>query len=177
MTQFTLGLTRTIGHGRAFSQVLAVPDPAADSGFTYTNDGAYWELVDLIAFQLVSDSNAGNRQVTLSILGGDGVALATLPAASVQIASKTYQYTWSTEFSNFNTLVGTAITSPLPAVFLQPTYQISVALASGHAGDQFSNIRVYAERFVTGDAGYLLGVQEVDNLRELAAIMGLSVAA
>ena len=31
MTTYTLGLTRTIGHGRAFSQVLRPTQPAARS--------------------------------------------------------------------------------------------------------------------------------------------------
>lgn len=175
--QYTFGLTRLLGHGHAFSQVLTVPAPAAGSGFTYTNDGFYWELVDLVSFQLVSNGNAANRQVLLTIADGSGVALASLPAASVQIASKTYQYTWSTEFSSFNTVVSNAITGPLPSIFLQPTYSVAVTVGALDAGDQISNVRLYAQRFVTGNEGYLLGVvDETDSrlearlrVRELSA--------
>ena len=151
--------------------------PAAGAGFTYTNDGSYWELIDLISMQLVTGSNAANRQVTLTIAGGDGIALATLPSASVQTASLTWHYTWSTEFSNFNTVVATAVTAPLPAIFLQPMYSIAVTVGAIDAGDQISGIRLYAERFVTGEAGYLLGVKDVENRRQLAAILGASEAA
>lgn len=177
MTQFTLGLTRTLGHGRAFSQVLSVAKPAAGAGFTYTNDGSYWEMIDTVSCQIVTGGNAANRQPTLSILGGDGIALATLPSASVQTASLTWQYTWSTEFSNFNTVVATAVTAPLPAIFLQPTFSIALAIGAVDAADQVSNIRLHAQRFVTGEQGYLLGVVEVDGRRELNALLGATLAA
>jgi len=160
VTQYTLGLTRLLGHGRAFSQVLRVPKPAAGAGFTYTNDGYYWEAIDTVAFQLVTSNGVANRQVTLSILDGGGVALATLPSASVQTASLAWQYTWSTEFSNFNTVVALAVTAPLPYVLLEPSFSIKVAVGAVDSGDQISNIRLHAQRFVTGNEGYLLGVYD-----------------
>lgn len=163
MTQYTYGLTRLLGHGHAFSEVVAVPSPAVDSGFTYTQAGQQWAILDTIAFRLVSDSNAANRQVTLTIADGGGVALATLPAASVQVASKTYDYTWSTNFTTFNTVIANVITAPLPIIFLQPEYSVTVAIGAKQAGDQVSNIRLYAEQFVTGPQGYLLGVLDADH--------------
>ena len=158
MTQYTYGLSRLIGHGHAFSEVVSVASPAVATGFTYTNTGQQWQLLDLVSFRLVSDSNAANRQVTLTINDGGGIALATLPAASVQVATKTYDYTWSSDFQTFNTVVSNAITSPLPAIFLQPEFTVAVAVGSVQAGDQISRIRLYAEQFVTGPQGYLLGV-------------------
>lgn len=165
MAQYTFGLTRLLGHGHAFSQVIRPANPAVASGFTYTNDGSYWELIDLVAFKLVSDGNAANRQVTLTIKDGDGIALATLPAASVQTASLTWNYTWSTNFNTFGTVVALAVTSPLPEILLQPTFSVTVAIGSAQAGDQVSSIRLYAERFVTGSEGYLLGVLAEDDPR------------
>jgi hypothetical protein len=172
VTQYTYGLTRLLGHGHAFSQVLPQTKPAAGGGFTYTNDGSYWEIIDLIAFRLVTGGNAANRQVLLTIKDGGGVALATLPAASVQTASLTWDYTWSPEFSNFNTVVATAVTSPLPLIFLQPQFSVVVTIGAVDAADQISNIRLYAERFVTGNEGYLLGVQDTtrEPFAELARV-------
>lgn len=169
MPQYTYGLTRLVGHGHAFSQLVPVTTPAAGVGFTYTNSGRYWEVLDLAAFQLVTGSNAANRQVTLSVKNGLGIAIATLPSASVQTASLTWQYTWSTEFSNFNTVVGLAVTSPLPYVFLQPSYSVSVAVGAVDAADQISNIQLYLQRFVTGSEGYLLGV--LDTAETPASVM------
>lgn len=177
MTQRTLGLTRLIGHGHAFSQVLRVTNPAAGAGLTYTNDGSYWELLDSLSFQLVSDANAANRQVTVTIRDGSGTALVTLPAASVQAASLTYQYTFSRDFSTFNTVVGLANTAPLPAIFLQPMFTVVVTVGTVQVGDQISNVRLYAERFVTGPAGYLLGVIDDTDPEYNAAVGFATVAA
>lgn len=170
MTQYTLGLTRLLGHGRAFSEVLPVANPAVAHGFTYKNDGLYWRIIDLISFQLVTDANAASRQVTLTIKDGGGVALATLPAASTQATGLTYQYTWSVDWNSFNTVIASAVTSPLPYIFLQPDYTVVVTIGSVQAGDQVSNIRIYAEKFETGAAGYLLGPIEVDDDELNAAI-------
>ena len=176
MAQYTYGLTRTVGHGHAFTQRLAVAKPAAGVGFTIPPDSRYWRVFDLIAFQLVTGSNAANRQVTLQYLDGEGVAIATLPAASVQTASLTYQYTWSTEFSNFNTVVGLAVTGPLPYTILPPGFSAAVAIGAVDAADQVSNIRVMSEQFVTGDEGYVVGTVDVedDPLARLAQIATFS---
>jgi hypothetical protein len=139
-----------------------VANPAAAAGFTYTNTGTYWQLLDLVAFRLVTDGNAANRQVKLVVADGGGVALATLPSASVQTATLTWDYSFSPEFSNFNTVVGLSVTSPLPLIFLQPEFTVAVTIGTVQTGDQISNIRLYAEQFVTGPQGYLLGV--VDEL-------------
>lgn len=168
MTEYLLGLTRLIGHGRAFSEVLTVAKPAAGAGFTYTSQGNYWELLDSLSFQIVTDANAANRQVALTIKDGSGVALATLPAASVQVASLTYQYTFAHEFATFNTVVGLAVTAPLPWLFLQPGYTAVVSIGAVQVTDQVSNIRLQSQRFVTGDQGYRIGmVDEADRREEV----------
>lgn len=162
MTQYTLGLTRRLGHGRAFSEVLALPSPAADAGFTFTNDGFYWLYIDSLSFQLVTDSNAANRLVTLTVADGTGVALATVPSAAALTASKTGHYTYLDGYSATTGATDGPFLNMFPGVFLQPQYSITVAIGAGQAGDQLSNIRLYAERFVTGDQGYLLGVVDYD---------------
>jgi len=60
---------------------------------------------------------------------------------------------------------------------LQGDFKVVVSLGGGEAGDQFKNIRLYAERFVTGDSGYLLGVverggPEWQELVETTAVLG-----
>lgn len=170
MTQYLLGLTQLLGHGRAFSEVLTVAKPAAGAGFTYTNDGAYWELIDSLSFRLVADANAANRQVTVTIKDGSGAALATLPSASVQVATLTYDYTFAPEFSTFNTVVASAVTGPLPVIFLQPGYTVTLAIGAVQVTDQVSNIRLYAQRFVTGPQGYRIGMVEEATVREEALI-------
>lgn len=158
MTQYTLGLTRTVGHGRAFSQLSVVPSPAVATGFTINVGNAYWELGDSLSFQIVTDSNAANRVVTLTVNDGAGVALATITANAALTASKTGLFTFlGTQTSSQGATDG-PFTAPFPQVWLQPTYSIVVAFTNAQAGDQVSNVRWYRQRFVTGPQGYMLGV-------------------
>lgn len=177
MPQFTYGLTKLLGHGHAFSEVVTVPSPAANAGFTYTVGSQYWELLDSLSFRLVSDSNAANRQVLLTINDGDGIPLAAFPAASVQAASLTYDYFFLANLSSFNAVVGTTVTSPLFAGFMQPTYTAVVTIAAKQAGDQVTRIRVGVERFVTGPQGYLLGVRDEDDPRVTGPALAATLVA
>lgn len=165
MTQYTYGLTQVLGHGHAFTEDVVVPTPAAGAGFTYAVGGLYWQLLDSVSFQVVTSSQAANRQPTLSIKDASGVALATLPSASVQTATLTWQYTYSPAFSHFNTVVALAVTAPLPRIFLQPGYSLALAIGAVDTADQVSNIRLQVEQFVTGPQGYLIGVADADGAR------------
>ncbi len=95
----------------------------------------------------------------------------------MQAASLTYQYTFARDFSTFNTVVGLAVTGPLPVLFLQPMFSVTVALGSHQVGDQISNVRLYAERFVTGPSGYSIGMVEVHGPAEQSIIDLATVAA
>lgn len=177
MTQFTLGLTNGVSHGPAFSQVLNVTSPAAGAGFTYTNSGRYWERVVSLAFRLVSDGNAADRQVLLTATDGGGVPLAAFPAASVQAATLTYDYYFLSNVDTFNQVVATSVVSPVFAGFLQPSYTLAVTIGSVQVGDAISRIRLYVERFVTGPEGYLLGIVEMPDKEAAEAFTWARVAA
>lgn len=163
MTQYTLGLTRRVGHGRAFTQTLHVPNPAAGAGFTYQNSGFYWEYIDSVSFKVATGSNAANRLVNLSVTDGLGITLATVPPAAAVTASKTTQYTYLDNYSATTGATDGPFLNCFPGIWLQPQFSIVVTVTAIDAADQISNIVVYAERFVTGDAGYLLGVVESDD--------------
>jgi hypothetical protein len=175
VTQYTLGLTSGVSHGPAFSQLERVATPAAGAGFTYTNDGRYWERLVAVSFRLVSGSNAANRQVLLTVADGGGVALALFPSASVQTASLTWDYAFLASISNFSTVVGTSVVSPIFGGFLQPRFTVALTIGAVDAADQVSNIRVYVERFVTGDGGYQLGTIEVDDPETQSVILGARI--
>ena len=162
MTQYTLGLTRLLGHGRAFSEVIPVAKPNVDTGFTYTVAN-YWEMIDSLSFQLATDGNAGNRQVQVTIFDGGGVQLAAYPSASVQAASLTYHYNFQAGVCTFDTVVGLNVVSPIYHGLLQPGFTVVATIGGSKAGDQISNIRFNNQRFVTGFEGYLLGVYEEDD--------------
>lgn len=168
MTEATLGLTSPFAHGRGFSEPLAVTNPAVGAGFTITIGSAYWERLAALTFRVVSDSNAANRQVTLSVLGGDGIPLAIFPAASVQAASLTYDYSFLPNVQTFNAVAGLVVVSPAPVFFLQPAYSLVVAIGAVQVGDQVSRIRFYRERFSTGPGGYRQGTVDTLGAREAA---------
>jgi len=168
VTQYTYGLTRSIGHGHAFTQRLRVTNPAVAVGFTYSSDGRYWELLDSISFQIVTDSNAANRSLTLTFKDGEGVALATIPQTTAVAASKTAQYTYLWNIQSEQGSTNGPFLNVLPQIWFQPGFSVVVTGANLQAGDQISNIRVYTQRFVTGNEGYLLGV--VDSTNDFEAV-------
>jgi hypothetical protein len=152
------GLTSEFAHGRAFSEVVAVANPAVATGFTYTVGGSYWERLASLSFVLTSDANAANRAVLLRMKDGTGATLAAVPTAAVQVAAKVYTYTYSGVQAPATDAVGLANIQPLPRLFLQPGFSVVVTIGAVQAGDQVSAIRVYREAFDTGPMGYPIGV-------------------
>lgn len=167
--QYTLGLTRLLGHGHAFTEVVPVTKPAVGAGFVYTVS-RYWEISDSLSFRLVTDGNAANRQVTVNVNDGGGVLLASFAAAAVQAASLTRDYVFLPNYSAPSGPVGGVYNTPWYQGLLQPSFNITLVIGAVQAGDQVSNIRLSQERFVTGPEGYLLGVVEADSPRELRAV-------
>lgn len=161
MTQYTFGLTRTVGHGHAFTQRVRVPTPAAGGGFTYKSTGSYWEMLDAIAFQLVTSVTAANRSLTLTFQDGENVALATVPQSLQVAASQTAQYTYLWNVIAEQGVTNGPFLNVLPQVWFQPDFKVVVTGTNLQAGDQLSNIRIYTQRFVTGDAGYRIGEVEL----------------
>lgn len=170
MPQFTYGLTQLIGHGKAFTQLERPTVPAAGAGFTYTENGRNWSLVDSFSFQLATSSTVADRLVTVTVKDGSGVALVTIPAASTQGASTTAQYTFVRDFSSQIGLAGGAQLSYFPSIFLQGDFSIAVTVANIDTTDAITNIRLYKQQFETGDDGYLLG--PVDTETNAAAVLG-----
>jgi hypothetical protein len=160
MTPVLHGLTSEYAHSRAFSEVVAVANPAVATGFTYTVGGNYWERIAALSFVLTSDGNAANRAVLLKIKDGTGATLAAVPTAAVQIATKVYTYTYTGNQAPATDSVGLVNTQPMPQIFLQPTFTIVVTIGAVQVGDQISAIRVYREAFDTGPQGYPLGLVE-----------------
>jgi len=154
------GLTSEFAHGRAFSEVVAVTNPAAGAGFTYTVGSAYWERIAAVSFTLVSDGNAANRQVLLAFKDGSGANIASTASGGTQAASLTRLYSFVPNQGTAPALIGTTFLAPLPVLFLQPGFSMVVSITSVQAGDQLSAIRVYREAFDTGPQGYPVGMLE-----------------
>jgi hypothetical protein len=154
------GLTSEYAHGRAFSEVVSVANPAVATGFTYTVGGNYWERIAALSFVLTSDGTGANRAVLLRVKDATGATLLAIPAAAVQIASKVYTYSFWGQQSPATDAVGLVNAQPAPSIFLQPEFSVVVSIGAVQAGDQVSAIRLYLERFDTGPEGYLIGMSD-----------------
>lgn len=152
------GLTSEFAHGRAFSEVVPIANPAAATGFTYKVGGSYWERIASLAFVLTSDGNAANRAVLLVVKDGTGAVVATQPTAAVQVASKAYTYSYQRYATTATDATNLVNLQAAPDIFLQPEFSIVVTVGSVQVGDQISAIRLYMERFDTGPEGYPLGM-------------------
>jgi hypothetical protein len=165
--QVTLGLgSHGLNHGRVQPEQTLIPEPAVETGFTYELSTAYNEWPTTLAFSLTTDSNAGNRQVSLTLEDPAGNFVAAVPVASTQAASLTYRYSFQSWLSNASTVVGGVVVSPLFNFLVPAGYQIVCAFSGGHAGDQISQIVYYRDRYSTGPDGYPQGGY---NLEDLAA--------
>lgn len=167
MGELTLGLTAPFSHGRGFTEVASVASPAAGAGFTYTVGGTYWERLVALTFRLVSDGNAANRAVTAAIVDGNGHTLVTVPAAAVQAASLTRDYSFLAGQSSAIGPLGGVYLSPFPALFLQPAWTVVVGVDQVQATDAVTRIQVVRERFSTGPNGYPLGVFDAAQLQRV----------
>ena len=78
------GLTSEFAHGRAFSEVVPIANPAVASGFTYTVGGNYWERIVALSFTIVTDNNAANRQVLVAFKDGTGTNIASTASGGTQ---------------------------------------------------------------------------------------------
>lgn len=154
------GLTSEFAHGRAFSEVVPIANPAAATGFTYTVGGNYWERIAALSFVLTSDTNAANRAVLLRVKDATGATLLAIPTAAVQVASKAYTYSYWGSQSPATDTTGLVNAQPVPSVFLQPEFTVVVSIGAVQVGDQISAIRLYLERFDTGPQGYPVGMLE-----------------
>lgn len=166
------GLVRPFAHGRAFSEALPVANPAVGGGFTYTCPSKYWQRLAALAFTLVTDGNAANRQVTLSVVDQDSVVLAKVAAGGTQAASLTRIYSFLPQYNAAPALAVDTFTVPLPDLFLRPQWKVIVAVGAGQVGDQISALRVIPENFDTGPEGYPIGMVEESRAASLVETLG-----
>ena len=116
------GLTSEFAHGRAFSEVVPVANPAAGGGFTYTVGANYWERLAHLSFVLTTDGTAGNRTVIVTFKDGSGAALDIVTAAAVQTATTVYTYIYRPYATASTSSVSLANVQDLPLLFLQPEF-------------------------------------------------------
>lgn len=116
---------------------VLVASPAAGADWSSAVPGSHlWQLLAVKA-RLVTSAVVANRAVRLIL--GDGVqTFAILPAAAVQAATATVDYTWVAGTSPAT--VDQAAVAPLPLLTLQQTWTIGTSTRLVDVADQWSAI-------------------------------------
>ncbi|MBA7482493.1 hypothetical protein ES707_17984 [subsurface metagenome] len=131
-------------HGRIRSITGTDPDAGAEVSITVP-DRRRWKLYS-VRFTLVTDVNAANRIVELTIDDGTNYLL-TLPSDTIQLASLTRRYNYSIQpVPQF--LVGYDFHLPLPSLTLSAGYRILTSTAELQATDDYAAPQLLVEEWI-----------------------------
>jgi hypothetical protein len=99
-------------------------------------------------FALVTDSNAANRNVQVTIEDADGNVFFRIAAGGVQIASKTYQYVLREGDFTPPALLDTVLTLPIPkgGITIPSGGKIKTVTTAVQATDNYGVMTIRAER-------------------------------
>lgn len=145
----------TYGPGRPVVQPVAAPAAGASWPVQRVTGEAILR-VKLVTVSLVTSAAVANRLVSLDYQDADGNLLFRAPAAAVQAAALTVQYSFGWGY-DAATNGGTAQASPLPDVFLEQGWRVVLTVGLIDAADQVSAGRLVVEKLYTGDGGYVVG--------------------
>ena len=135
--------------GRAQRNLQTHTSPAADTDFTLTLDPRYvWRFLSVYC-TLTTESTAGNRELTLQYLNGNGNVFDEMGAATTVPASQTYTYTFSAFQGVAEFPVNGGIIIPLHPVFLEGGLSVRLHLVGGKTSDTITTIRTYSEQWFT----------------------------
>lgn len=133
--------------GYGHPRLITAPKPAAATDWTLTPPpGAVWRILWGQA-KLVSDSNAGTRQVVLQVSTG-GLVVAQMASPNTQSISLTYSYQFVPGIAQ-PTLVSTYPVVSLPdRLILDPRWALQSLTTNMGAGDQWSAITFLVEELL-----------------------------
>lgn len=120
--------------------------------------GTYVERVTAVSFTLVNGADVGSRYASVAFLDESGVALAQAVAPFATAATITTRYTFAVGAQQGGAANLAAITTALPAIFLQATYKVRLSVVGGFAADAVSAVRVLTDRFSTDPSLYAPGI-------------------
>lgn len=119
---------------------IAVPNPAAGSVWSFTNDKGELVMVRYVTFTLATDANVANRTVGLTATAGNDVWFRS-GAIATQAATLTRNYCGMPAIGASGDSAA-AITLPWPGdgLLLRQGHVLAATLASIQAGDAFTAI-------------------------------------
>lgn len=121
---------------------VAVPNPAAGAGFTYSLPGSERTRVLAVCFQLVTAVAVAARRVSCDLIDGEGGILGRFSSGFTQAASLTTVYTFAVGVNAYGANDAAAIGAPLADLMLPGAGSAVVSIANVQAADQVSAVRV-----------------------------------
>lgn len=166
MTDVSLGLAGSFAHGRVISELLAPDDLAAGVPFAYPLTGSYWERPVSLSFVLSAGADDTVTDVQVLYTDGNGIPIVTVETGPALDASTSAAYSFLASQTAPAFWSNDVVNAPLPPILLQPTWNLTVSVVGGWTEGQFTDVRFYRERFITGPGGYEIGVQQDEQSNE-----------
>jgi hypothetical protein len=122
-------------------------DPAADGEQIYTVPTGHFFEIYAVNFNYVTDANAANRRVILTIDDGATV-FAKSVAGAVQAASLTYNYTFAVGAPTMSAVVDLQLVNNLPGpLFLVAGDRIQTVTTNQQATDNYGVMTIQGIRY------------------------------
>ena len=122
-------------------------NPAADVEISETvPTNARWRVL-AIQFSLVTDANAANREVALTLDDGTTV-FARVPSGFTHVASTTIVYSSFHHAPRFTVAQDTTKNFPLPRVDLQGSFRLATVTTARQATDNYGAPQLLVEEWI-----------------------------
>lgn len=131
---------------RRFLVSVPVANPAAGAAATYVVGGSWRERIECAVFTLTTDAVAGNRTAAVLILDPDGNTVYCGSTGGTQAASGTRQYGASAAGVSSATSSVRQFSIPLPAMWLDPGWQVQFIAQGIDPGDTITGVRLAIAR-------------------------------
>ena len=164
MTTFVtpvFGLTEGASFGLGFRELDPVPSPSAGAPFTYKLDGSYDYRVLSVSATFTADATVANRLPYLSFVNEDNQDIWTIYTALTVVAGAVAQVTFISGYPVNEVQATTHAQAPIPDMLLTGGCSLVLGASGIDAGDQFSNVQVYREKYPHGPNGYPTGLHPV----------------
>lgn len=132
--------------GVGFIVDVTIPDPGANTQFTYTFPDGYLYRMDLLYYLYTADVNGANRALFL-VLDDAGANIRSFSGPAFTItANQVHHITYSRNLNRFQ-LATYYMICPFPNVWIPGGWVLRSEVANMQAGDTFTNIRLNGGRY------------------------------
>lgn len=156
-TQLTEGLLQDVEYGRGFFETVVGVQPASGSFYELPVQFQYITVPLFVSCHFAASAAAGNRQLAVEYLDGNGNTYSSDALPVVVIANGTTTGWWSHDRGSAYAVANGDQFASLSHDYVRPGYHIRIVANPVHAGDQISAVVLGVDRLPTGPRGYQLG--------------------